>query len=142
MSRRKPFKIAALYVLAVLLLSSCARMRNLKEGEAFLRRQDVVIHTDAPVKLPFDVNALPVAPMLEFNIPSDEILFFSKLKPNRRILWFRFNHSIYLLVNKEKLKTDEARSGIKCNKKCPPKRKESPCRQVSDLANVLGQYGW
>jgi outer membrane protein assembly factor BamA len=144
MSRRKPFKIAALYLLAVLLLSSCARMRNLKEGESFLRRQDVVIHSDAPVKLPFDVNALPVAPMLEFNISSDEILFFSKLKPNRRILWFRFNHSIYLLVNKEKLKADEARSEEKCIKKnARRKEKNRPTAKCQTWrmfwANTVGE---
>ena len=117
MSRSKHFKIVWLSLLTALVLSGCARMRNVPEGQSFLRRQDVVIHTDKPVKLPFDVNALPVSPLLEFEVPTDEILFYSRLKPNRRILWFRFNHTVYLLVNKNKLSESERRAAERCRDK-------------------------
>jgi len=114
MSWCRPFKIVWLNLLAALLLAGCARMRNVPAGQSFLRRQDVVIHTDNPVKLPFDVNALPMAPMKEFDVPADEILFYSRLKPNRRILWFRFNHTVYLLVNKNKLSESQRKASERC----------------------------
>jgi len=103
--------------MAVLMLSGCGRLRNLPKGQSFLRKQDVVIHTESQVKLPFDMNALPVTPMLEFEVPSDEILFYSRLKPNRRILWFRFNHTVYLLVNKNKLTESERKASERCKDK-------------------------
>jgi hypothetical protein len=103
--------------MATILMASCSRLRNLPEGQAFLRRQDIVIHSDKPSKLPFDVTGLPVKPMLEFEVPSDEILFYSRLKPNRRILWFRFNHTMYLLVNKRKLRQSEINTAQRCSEK-------------------------
>ena len=117
MSWCKPFKIVWLSLCIAVVLTGCARLRNVPDGQSFLRRQDVVIHTDTPTKLPFDVNALPVAPMMEFNVPADEILFYSRLKPNRRILWFRFNHTVYLLVNKNKLSESEKRVAERCQDK-------------------------
>ncbi len=84
-----------------LTFSACKNMRNVPEGESFMRRHDVQIH-DAPET---------------FVITKDEILSFTKVKPNRRILWFRFNHSVYLLVNKEKLSASEKKAAIKCDAK-------------------------
>lgn len=132
MSWSKPFKIVWWSSLTALLLVSCTRMRNLQDGQSFLRRQDVVIHTDNPVKLPFDVNALPVAPLLEFEIPTDEILFYSRLKPNRKILWFRFNHTVYLMVNKNKLKESERKAAERCkdknNRRAANNRTSAECK--------------
>ncbi len=113
----KLLNIAWFWLSLAVFAASCARMRNVPEGKAFLRRQDVVVHTEKAIKLPFDVNALPVAPMLEFSIPSDELLSYSRLKPNQRILWFRFNHTMYLLVNKNKLSDSEKRAAERCKKK-------------------------
>lgn len=82
-------------------LASCSRMRKVPAGKSFLRRHDVVIHNQ-PVN---------------FEISKDEILAFAKVKPNRRILWFRFNHSVYLLVNKDKLSESEKKAALKCDAK-------------------------
>jgi outer membrane protein assembly factor BamA len=76
-------------------------MRNVPEGKSFMRRHDAVIHN----------------PPENFQISKDEIISFAKVKPNRRILWFRFNHSIYLLVNKDKLSESEQKAAIKCDAK-------------------------
>jgi outer membrane protein assembly factor BamA len=117
MSASTWFKIVGTCIMTAWLLTSCARMRNLPDGQAFLRKQEVVIHSDKPSKLPFDVSGLPVAPMLDFEVPADEILFYSRLKPNRRILWFRFNHTMHLLVNKRKLEESERNTAERCLKK-------------------------
>ena len=117
MSASTWFKIGFVGMMAAALLASCGRLRNLPNGQAFLRKQDIVIHSDKPTKLPFDVSGLPVTPLLEFEVPSDEILFHSRLKPNRRILWFRFNHTMYLLVNKKKLQQSEQKTAKRCKEK-------------------------
>lgn len=78
---------------------ACRGMRNVPDGKSFMRRHDVVVHN---------------APQ-EFEISKEEILSFSKLKPNRRILWFRVNHTVYLMVNKDKLTESEHKSALKCD---------------------------
>ena len=126
------FKIAGICIMAAWLFPSCARLRNIPDGQAFLRKQDVVIHSDKPAKLPFDVSALPVAPMLDFKVPTDEILFHSRLKPNRRILWFRFNHTMYLFVNKRKLRESEIKTAERCleknRRRASKKKSEVECK--------------
>lgn len=95
----------------------CARLRNVPNGQAFLRRQDVIIHSETPTKLPLELKGVPVAPITNFEVPTDEILFYSRLRPNKRILWFRFNHTVYLLVNKKKLSESEMRAAERCQQK-------------------------
>ncbi|MFN5294332.1 MAG: BamA/TamA family outer membrane protein [Flavobacteriales bacterium] len=117
MSRSRQFKIACLIAWGAMLLAGCARLRNVPDGQAFLRRQDVIVHTENPTKIPFDVSGLPVTPLINFEVPTDEILSYSRLKPNKRILWFRFNHSVYLLVNKKKLSESQLRVASRCQNK-------------------------
>ena len=100
--------------LLLMMAAGCARLRDVPDGKSFMRRQDVVIHSTKEKPLGFDVNAIPMAPISDFEVPKDEILSYSKLKPNKRILWFRFNHTVYLLVNKEKLSESEKRAGKRC----------------------------
>lgn len=76
-------------------------MRNVPQGEAFLRRHDIVLKS----------------PPTEFDISQDELLAFTKPKTNRRVLWFRFNHTVYLMVNKEKLRSSEIKTAERCSKK-------------------------
>ncbi len=111
--------LSSIYIVLCLALlaivpSGCARLRNVPDGKAFMRRQDVVIHTRADKNTAFNVSALPMSPMTDFTVPSDEILTYSKLKPNKRILWFRFNHTVYLMVNKKKLSASEQKASIRC----------------------------
>jgi outer membrane protein assembly factor BamA len=97
--------------------AGCARLRDVPEGQAFLRRQDIIIHPETPTKLPLELKGVPVAPITNFEVPADEILFYSRLRPNKRILWFRFNHTVYLLVNKKKLSESEQRAAERCQQK-------------------------
>lgn len=117
MFRPKSIHTAFMIYLLLLLAASCTRLRNVPDGSAFLRRQDVIIHTETPSKLPLEVKGVPVAPITNFEVPIDEILFYSRLKPNKRILWFRFNHSVYLLINKGKLTKSEKRTAERCEEK-------------------------
>ena len=114
MRRINGFDKAFWYAILLLTAVGCARLRHVPDGQSFMRRQDVIIHTAHEKPLPFDVNAMPLSPITDFAVPKDEILSYSKLKPNKRILWFRFNHTVYLLVNKEKLTESEQRSAKRC----------------------------
>lgn len=90
------------YVLPLaVLLASCARMRDIPAGGSFLKSQEVVI------------------PGNQFfqDISEDDLLAYSRLKPNRKILAFRFNHMIYLLVNKTKLQRDADETIQRCLEK-------------------------
>jgi outer membrane translocation and assembly module TamA len=102
MTRRLHHKL--IFIAAIILLfaaSSCKKMRNLQEGQTFLKYQNIEVHD----------------PNKEYVVTDEEILALSRLKANRRILWFRLNHSIYLLVDKKKLALSEEKAEAKCVKK-------------------------
>lgn len=89
--------------LLVLLLTAvgCSKLRRVPEGESFLRRNNIRFEQQAG----------------DFDIPKEELTSMIRQKANRKILWFRFNHSIYLMVNKDKLEQDQLRTNSKCTKK-------------------------
>jgi len=89
------------FLVTALLMGSCARLRNVPKGQAFLRRNELEVH-DKPD---------------EYTFSDDDLLAIAKPEPNRRILWFRFNHTVYLLVNKRKLAEGEAKMKVKCEVK-------------------------
>jgi len=96
------FKTDRLFIIALILLSfGCGKLRRLPEGETFLRKNQIKIQ-EKP---------------LDYDIPEEELVSMIRQKPNRKILWFRFNHSIYLMVNKKKLAQDETKSSAKCEQK-------------------------
>jgi outer membrane protein assembly factor BamA len=92
-------------------------MRHLDRGEVFLKGQRVTTPQTLIVPLPFS---------------NDDLLAFSRLKPNRKILGIRLNHGVYLMVNKEKLERDKLITAEKCKKKNEQRRvkgkEEEPCR--------------
>ncbi len=88
-------------LLAILLATGCVRMRNLAPGEAFLKENRVKVH---------DYKK-------DGTISKSELLIMAKPEPNRRILGFRFNHTVYLMVNKKKLARSEELNAIRCNRK-------------------------
>ncbi len=85
----------------VAIFASCSGLRRVPDGDAFLQRHDVVLHKSEE----------------DFAITKDELLTFTKLNPNRRILWLRFNHTIYLMVNKNKLEESDRKTAVRCAKK-------------------------
>ncbi|MBL0317089.1 MAG: BamA/TamA family outer membrane protein [Flavobacteriales bacterium] len=93
-------------VFILLFSTGCERLRNVPAGEAFLRRHDIIVN----------------APPEEFDVSRDELLLFTKPKTNRRVMWFRFNHTVYLTVNKEKLRISEQRTKEKCARKNEKRR--------------------
>ena len=92
--------LTVIVLFIMLLLVACGGMRRIPEGKTFFRKHSVVVH-DQPE---------------EYNLSDDQLLSFSRLKPNRRVLWFRFNHTIYLMVNKEKLDSSVVRTERKCGR--------------------------
>lgn len=96
-------------LIAVVSVTGCARLRNVPPGEAFLRRHEVKVH-DKPK---------------EYSLSSDDLLAIAKPEPNRRILWFRFNHTVYLMVNKKKLARSEEKNAIKCEAKNAKRAKKN-----------------
>lgn len=90
-----------LLIVTLMGATGCARLRNLPEGESFLDENKVKFH-DEPSK---------------FNVSKGELLALAKPEPNRRILGLRFNHTVYLLVNKRKLARSEELNKIKCERK-------------------------
>ena len=90
------------FFLGICVLCSCGRMRHLEESQVFLKGQRVTTPKTLIVPLPFS---------------NDDLLVLSRLKPNRKILALRLNHTVYLMVNKTKLKRDMVRTAEKCQKK-------------------------
>ncbi len=76
-------------------------MRNLPEGQNFLRKNEIALkNTDA-----------------NYSISNDELLALARPEANRRVLGFRFNHTVYLFVNKKKLAQSEELNVIRCKRK-------------------------
>lgn len=103
------------FIIALLMLSfGCSKLRRVPEGESFLRKNNIRL-TEKPV---------------DYDIPDEELTSLIRQKPNRKILWFRFNHSIYLMVNKDKLEEDLNKSNIKCERKNQKRAlKKKPARE-------------
>ncbi len=89
------------FIGAAALFGACSSLRNLPEGQSFMHRHDVAVH-NAPI---------------EYTVPDDDLLSLSRQKPNRRVLWWRFNHTVYLLVNKKKLEASRAKAAERCVRK-------------------------
>lgn len=85
----------------LLLATGCAGLRNVPEGQAFLNNHAVWVH-NAPD---------------EFKVSESELLALAKPTPNRKILGIRFNHTVYLLVNKKRLARSEELNKIRCERK-------------------------
>ncbi len=97
-------------------------MRRVPEGKAFMQHHEVVLHESD----------------LDFKISKDELLTFTKLKPNRRILWFRFNHTVHLLINKNKLEESDRKMAVKCEKKNARRaRKKKPAKECQSWRSFL-----
>lgn len=105
------------FLISVLVLSSCSKMRHLEDGEVYLKGQRVTTPQTLIVPLPFS---------------HEDLLAFSRLKPNRKILGIRLNHAVYLMVNQKKLERDKIRTAEKCAKKNQQRRikgkEEESCR--------------
>jgi hypothetical protein len=125
---RNHFNVQVLMTcLALLGLSSCTLFHRIGENENYLKKHDVVIHEERfgtpdslltfKQKLRNRWNISPFYKDFDFEITEDELLFLSKLKPNRRILWARFNLGIYTLVPKRRLAYSEERAAIRCYEK-------------------------
>ncbi len=106
------------YLLCVALFSACGAVRNLPEGDAFFRRHEVKVH-DAS---------------LDYNVPDDDLISLTRQKPNRRILWWRFNHTVYLMVNKKKLEGSKVQAAERCVKK--NERRKRKGKELKEKCNT------
>ncbi|MFN0032921.1 MAG: BamA/TamA family outer membrane protein, partial [Flavobacteriales bacterium] len=88
-------------LLCAMLMCACSNMRNLDEGQTFLRTHQISV-VGAPA---------------EYTIANDDLISLTRQKPNRRILYWRFNHSVYLMVNKNKLEKSRQLALEKCERK-------------------------
>lgn len=80
------------------LFSSCTIFHRIKSDEVYFKRQSIKIH---------DANS-------EYKVPNSELTYLTKLKPNRKILFARFNLGIYTLVPEKALERSERRMALKC----------------------------
>jgi len=95
-------KIGILLVLVIMVLGTgCARLRNLPEEERFLRKNKVHVHSEQSL----------------YDVSKSDLLSLAKPEPNRKILGIRFNHTVYLMVNKRKLARSEEANKIRCARK-------------------------
>jgi Omp85 superfamily domain len=93
--------------------------------ENYLKNHSIVIHDEVSgtpdslltfnQKLSYGLG-LSQRPQ-NFTISDEALIGLSKLKPNRRILWARFNLGIYTLVPKRRLAYSEERAAIRCYEK-------------------------
>ncbi len=97
----------AIYPLAIALfcaavLSSCSISRKIPEGETYFKNHKLVVHDASE----------------EYNISNDELFALARIKPNRRILWIRFNMRVYCwLVPQKRLERSKVRAAERCVKK-------------------------
>lgn len=87
--------------IVVLCGTGCARLRNLPEGENMLLKNEVVVHNKPNT----------------YTISKSDLNALAKPEANRKILGLRFNHTVYLMVNKKKLARSEELNSIKCARK-------------------------
>ncbi|MCC6600437.1 MAG: BamA/TamA family outer membrane protein, partial [Crocinitomicaceae bacterium] len=115
--------------ISVVILSSCSISRKIPEGEVYFKNHRLVIH-DAPE---------------EYAISKDELFSLTRIKPNRRILWVRFNLRIYCwLVPEKKLKKSIENTEERCAKKNQHRllkeKKPKTCKSLwSWLAYTVGE---
>src|SRR6218665_1355341 len=84
-------------LVAIISATGCARLRNLPEGEAFLRKNKLKVHHKAKehtIPMPFGIKPIKFnlhPKPKEYNISKGEIRSLAKPEPNRKILGLRFN---------------------------------------------------
>lgn len=111
-----------LLCVCLLCLGSCTIFHRIGEKEVYLKKQKIVLHEEAygtPDSLltrtqrmsnTWGLSQRPA----EFFIADEDLMGLTKLKPNRRILWARFNLGIYTIVPKKRLKYSEERAALRC----------------------------
>ncbi len=105
-----PWKVNLLLLIVASTIHSCTIFHRVKEGETYFKRHSIKVH-DAPS---------------EYKVSQSELINLTKLKPNRKILFARFNLGIYTLVPENALRRSEDRMARKCpevNKKRTKKGK-------------------
>lgn len=141
--------ILFLAVLAMM-AGSCTVFHKIKPDEVYLKKHQVVIHDEAaPAKDSIGEMSgrykLGISSMPEgFEVPKEEILAFSKLKPNKRVLWARFNLGIYTLVPKRALDSSSVRAATRCEKVNERRKKHRKAPKECQslwmwMANTIGE---
>ncbi|MFM9985748.1 MAG: BamA/TamA family outer membrane protein [Flavobacteriales bacterium] len=115
-----------------------------------MKKHRVVIHSEEPpandsigdltMRYKLGISKNPEG----FSVPSEDIIAFSKLKPNKRVVWARFNLGIYTLVPKRALDSSSVRAAERCvriNEKREKKGKEpKKCQSMwMWMANTIGE---
>jgi hypothetical protein len=114
-----------LLFMGLILMGSCTMFHRIGENEIYLKKHKVVVHEEEfgtpdstlsrTQRLSNDWGISNVPD--NYTIPDEDLLGLTKLKPNRRILWARFNLGIYTLVPKKRLKYSEERAALRCYQK-------------------------
>ena len=124
---------ALVLVMGTLFFHSCLIQKRLGDDQIYLENH----------KIEFEEQKNALIPLTD--VSADELLTFAKVKPNRKVLGFRFNMRVNTLVPVKSLARAEARIAKRCNRKNTRIIEKNKTRKASrqlEMKSCNGFWPW